>query len=443
MLLGALITLIACEEPKEIGLAPTTPVGVYYTDTLTINRSTLLLDSVRSNRQSALLIGRYTDPVFGKVSSSAYAQLFLTQQFVIQDANKVDVPAANLIYDSTRLVLNYEYIYGDTAQLQEIVAYPLIDSINTTAHYDIISPAPRYATQPIVKQQFLPLPGTSTRLFFKVDDGYGRKLLSLANTDAAKDNGLLRAKFPGVAIATTSSDKAALLGFVAGTSLIAVYYHTTTDSTARGQGFYFSGGRFNKIAANRMGTPFAQLVPQKPLPSTATADQTFAQPATGVTTKLDFPTLKNLAANNRVAINRADLVITIKQPDNLQFYAPIYLTLGEVDEQNHLRRTTIAGYPQLLPTYLLDRTAGSFSNPQVVSISTRTYTYSFSMGGYLQSILSGLSPNTGLILLAPGNPALFSNGADQTQFLLNNRVWRMILDGKASAKLQVFYTYSS
>jgi hypothetical protein len=68
------------------------------------------------------------------------------------------------------------------------------------------------------------------------------------------------------------------------------------------------------------------------------------------------------------------------------------------------------------------------------------------MGGYFQSIISGLTPNTGLVLLTPGGQLFPSSSAsgrtNATQQYLTDRVWRMVLDGKASIKLIVFYTTS-
>ena len=104
LLAGAVAGVLACEEPKEIGLPPTTPVDIAYSDTLQAFRSTVLLDSVRTYNTSQLLLGSYTDPTFGKVKASSYVQLTLSGlAFTIQDADKKDIPTAKIVYDSTRL----------------------------------------------------------------------------------------------------------------------------------------------------------------------------------------------------------------------------------------------------------------------------------------------------------------------------------------------------
>jgi hypothetical protein len=148
-----------------------------------------------------------------------------------------------------------------------------------------------------------------------------------------------------------------------------------------------------------------------------------------------------------VAINRADLIITPTNPNNTSINYPPQLILTEVDEQNKLRYDATGNFlfavPSIGPS---DRTVGSFASPQAAARDFRTNSYTFSIGGYLQSVVSELSPNTGLVIMTPGGP-LFSQTssgglANTTQQYLTDRIWRMVLDGDASVKLVVFYTTS-
>ena len=452
LLAGAVAVVLACEEPKEIGLPPTTPVDVAYSDTLTIVRETILLDSVRSNDQSNLMVGRYSDPVFGKVQARAFVQLTSFRDFVVTDSSTTNVTAADrIVYDSTRLFLDYERLYyGDTLQTQELQVYRLSDSLTSTLNYDISSTA-RADAQPLIRQVIRPRPNTTDSLSFRLPlpDAFGRELIALANTDAGKvaNPALFRARIPrGLMLTTTSTDKAAMLGFSTGSAVV-VYYHVVGERTAKAQGFLLNGKRFNQITTDRAGTPLATLQPERALAASAMGERTFVQPATGVTTKLSFPTLTNLAKTGRVAINRADLIITPNNPRDVNVYIPPILVLTEVDEKNRIRRVPNAGFPFIVPSSgPIDRTANSFISTQEVYRDARTNSYTFEMGGYFQSIISGLTPNTGLVLLTPGGQLFPSSSAsgrtNATQQYLTDRVWRMVLDGKASIKLIVFYTTS-
>ena len=192
------------------------------------------------------------------------------------------------------------------------------------------------------------------------------------------------------------------------------------------------------------------------MPAAATGGFTYSQPATGVVTKLTFPSLKNLSPGGRVAINRADLTITPTIPANLLFTNPGLLALAEVNEKNQLRRlpitgtgiTAFGGFPFVVPNVgPFDRTPGSFVDAQSRGRNPLTNTYTFQLGGYFQSVVANISPDTGLVLLSPGGDLFAQNSqtgvADQTKLYLTDRLWRMILDGKASVKLIVFYTTSN
>ena len=249
-------------------------------------------------------------------------------------------------------------------------------------------------------------------------------------------------------LATSSSDRAAVLGF-SPNSVVVVYYHVAGEQTGKGYPFFMNGKRFNQITADRAGTPLAKLQKGQVLSAAATNDRTFVQSATGVTTKLSFPTLSRLVQSGRVAINRVDLIITPTKPADVTLFLPPFMVLAEVDEQNHLRRVPTGDFPFVVPySGPVDRTASSFISPQVVQRDPLTNSYTFELGGHFQSIVSKLSPNTGLVLLTPGGPSLFppsqSGGVtNAVQQYLTDRVWRTVLDGKASVKLVVFYTSSN
>ena len=204
-------------------------------------------------------------------------------------------------------------------------------------------------------------------------------------------------------------------------------------------------GRFNKITPDRGGTLLGSLRPLQNLAASATKGQSFVQPGAGVTTKIEFPGLAALK-KSRVAINRADLLITPKEAENTLVGLPPYLALAEVNAQNQLLRYQPGDIVQAVQTAsaVFNRGASSWYNAQVRTYSTRTRTYTFDMTGYLQTIMSGVTPNNGLVILTPSINTLVdvSTGSviNQSQYYLNDRLWRLVLDGNASVKLIVFYT---
>ncbi|GAB3641738.1 DUF4270 family protein [Spirosoma arcticum] len=448
LLAGTVAGVLACEEPKEIGLPPTTPVEISYSDTLRAFRSTVLLDSVRTYNTSQLLIGSYTDPYFGNVKASAYAQLTLAGvPFTVQDADKKDIPTARIIYDSTRLITGYSgYFYGDTLKTQELQVYRLTEAIDAAKNYDINSSV-AYASEPLLRASIQPRPITqdSTRgLRLRLPDAFGRELLALANTDTGKTQALFQAKMKGLAFRTALVSNAALFGIVPN-SFVGVYYHVEGETTARLRDFSFEAGRFNQILSDRTGTALAGLAANQELSATALKGQSVIQSTAGVTTKLMFPGLDQLRKNSRVAINRADLIITPKPTTDNRYSLPFYLALSEVTAQNRILRTNPSRLVQLVPQSqtLFDRAEGSFNTPQAAPYDARTKSYTFELSGYFQSILSGLTPNNGLAIVTASSPQLgISQNSPSPDYFMTDRVFQAVLDGDASVKLVVFYTTS-
>jgi len=458
LLVSATLAVLACQEPSEIGLAPTTPVGVFLSDTFTIRRSTILLDSVRSSGLSGLIVGSYTDPVFGKGRATSYARFVLNTAFTVTD-NSGNVIAANkIVYDSTKLLLKYDYYYyGDTLVRQQWGIHRLTEDLGM-GNYDIRSKAAYEATPLLrftVNPRQLNTGGDSTLLVSRLPDEIGQDLIKLANTDDAKDQTkYLALNKKGFAIVPTTSDKAAILQVVTGSG-VAVYFHVEGETSARSQFLTFTGPRFTNLTIDRLGTPLANLKAGQALPSTTTNGRTYIQTFAGVTTKIEFPTLLSLEKNRRVAINRADLVITPTQTDGAvpsSFNVVPYLALAEPNGFQ-LARSFPNSVVQLVPTFpgtAVNRQESSFYSPQVAVYDSRSKNYTINMTGYIQSIMAGTTPNNGLLLLTPGSANLAPVNAStgvlspaQQQIYLNDRVQRMVLDGKASVKLVLFFTSSN
>ncbi len=456
MLVGATLTILACQEPGEIGLTPTTPVGVFLSDTFSIRRSTILLDSVQSSGLSGLLVGSYIDPIFGKGRATSYARFALNTAFTITDKDGNVIAANKIIYDSTKLQMGYNpYYYGDTLVRQEWSIHRLTEDLSSR-NYDIRNTA-AYEAQPIIKFTVNPRPfstnGDSTRLFFRLPDAIGQDLIKVANTDEAKDQTkFLALNKKGFAIVSTSAAKAALLQVVTGSN-VAVYYHIDGETSARSQLFTMTGPRLTNFVVDRTGTPLANLKAGQALPTTATNGRSYVQTFSGVTTKIEFPSLLSLENNRRVAINRADLVITPTQPDGTQPTSntiPQFITLAEANGFQ-LARTSPNRVVQIVPTFpgvAVNRQEASFFSPQVAQYDTRTKSYTMNMTGYIQSIMAGTTPNNGLLLLTPASGDVSPTNGQvlspaQQMVYLNDRVQRMILDGNASVKLVLFYTSSN
>ena len=120
LVLGGMVcfTISSCTKSSTIGseLVEQDQAKVFITDTLSIVAKTVNLDSVKtygpadSEQFESYLVGKYDDPVFGKVEADLYAQVNLdvttTPSFIGRDDVVVDSVILSLLYDTTKVYGN-------------------------------------------------------------------------------------------------------------------------------------------------------------------------------------------------------------------------------------------------------------------------------------------------------------------------------------------------
>jgi hypothetical protein len=435
--------LVACEEPKDIGLPPTTAIGVLYTDTLSIKTSTIQLDSVVTDRNSRLMVGRYNDPVFGKVVASTFGQLYVgTGSFKTE---------GEMVYDSVRVLVGYSYVYGDTTKTQEIFVHRLTEDLDSTKRYTINSSA-SYAATPLTKITLTPTAAGGAG-YGRLPDAVGRELL-----DLSKGSGIVQADFQkvfkGIAV-VPGTNNTTVFGF-SNNMFVELYYHKSGDTTTVLEADFFTTAglpSFSQIKVDRSGTKLAGLSLNNPLTGSTTGGEMFVQIATGVTTKLTFPTIGKLKKEDeRIAINRAELSVFVKESSPGGPIPPL-MTLAQTDDKNRLIYTPEAGTGNHL-LHLLQTQSGTFQSaskwyyPQIVGYNSRPKSYTFDVTTYIQAILVGLHPNNGLAMFPTTNTSLIqtnqTTGAPSflAQPYIYNQLNGAILNTPMNAKLVVFYTYT-
>ncbi|MFC5412157.1 DUF4270 family protein [Larkinella bovis] len=443
VLVALVSVLVACEEPKDIGLPPNTAIGVLYTDTLTVSTSTVLLDSVENDRNLLLFAGQYNDPVFGKVSAKAFGQLY------VESGNfKTET---EMVYDSLVAWVGYTYVYGDTTRSQEIFLHRLTEDLDTAKRYTANSSA-TYEAQPLAKFELTPTAKGGSK-YVKLSDALGRELLEMS-----KGSGITQAdfakKFKGIALVPGATNTT-VFGFSNGVVYLELYYHSAADTTKK-LATDFSTNRarpsFSQIKVDRSGTKLAGLSVSKPLTASATGGEMFLQGATGVTTKVSFPTIENLKKESgRIAINRAELQFFVKGGSPGGPVTSV-VSLAQTDANNHVLYTPEPGTGTRL-YHLVQTQAGTFQSankwyyPQIVGYSSRMKTYTFDLTTYLQALLVGFAPNNGLVLFPLSTTSLVQTSSIGTpQYLsqpyIYNQLNGSVLSGPTSAKLVVFYTYT-
>ncbi|WP_247236929.1 DUF4270 family protein [Telluribacter sp. SYSU D00476] len=430
---------MACDPPRDISLTPLTPVGTFYTDTLTVRTSTVLADSVRTSNPDILLMGKYKDPLFGEITASSHFW--------------VNTPATTAVefgttarYDSLVLLMGYSYTYGDTIPTQKLAVHRITEDLSrTTTYYNTSKVA--YAATPLGEKTFLARPSTTGTMRVRLSDNLGSELFTLLSTPANQTNDKIHSVLKGLAL-VPGEDNTAIIGIPGSNGvLLQLYYRSSpTDTVTKAYslgahlnlntGPYRAG--FNRVIADRTGTPLEDIKPLQPIPASATNGYTYVQDALGVMTRIEIPYLNRLRANGPAAINRAQLTIrpdlSFNQPG---ITIPPFLVLLETDSTNLIKRN--AGY-ELIVNSDVSGHSNTPIDPQVQPYNPLTKDYTFFLTTQLQAILSGRKTNNSF-LLTP----IYTNTLGQTgtrfESQLNNRVNRLVVGTKpGDLKLIVFYT---
>ena len=125
-LLSLLFGLVACESATQVGVEvrPDQDVMAVKTCSFPVETSLVVVDSIYGRSQQ-LLLGRYTDPLFGTLQAD----------FMVELRYLADTFPANTVGDSLVFVIFYRDYFGDSLSVQEMSAYKLNVPLNFSTDY--------------------------------------------------------------------------------------------------------------------------------------------------------------------------------------------------------------------------------------------------------------------------------------------------------------------
>lgn len=434
LILTGLFSVFACEESREIGfgLVPRDEVGVFFTDTLTIETSTVL-GNVNSSNPLSLLSGRYQDSDLGEIKAESYFQLVADTMLLLKG-----VEANTLSYDSLVLNLNFNYLYGNLSASQTFSLHELTEDIQGDVIYTnqnsvMYDPTPAY-TFTLTGEELQQNPTYRIRM----SDVLGQQFFDAAEGNQTRADFLNDFKGYALVSASNPGDDVYVIGLNAnpiGTRMNLHYSEISAAGAApinRILGFFLSiGDRFNQVTSDRSSTLLAGSLANTydEVGPSDTDSLCFVQSGVGLQTKISFPSLQNLANQGNIAINRAELVIRVAPGSTEEFDEPAGLILYETDESNQILKTTVNDTEFDLIVQQEGRNPFGFDSPLVLRYNERGEEFRADITTYLQLLYTGVKSNES-ILISPTE--------------LNARVNRLILNAKKSSpfsmKLRVFYS---
>jgi hypothetical protein len=433
-LLVFVASLFSCENPIEIGLDLNGNTSKsYFSDTLSLNVSTILADSSYNGNGTFVVSGNVKDPYTGEINSMAFLQpSLITISTTQMDTFKV---ASNSVADSVSLKLfSSGLMFGDTLSKSTFGIYRLKSSMATDKRYNR-NDRPETESTPLAtfKINSASLKNatfdTLVAFYVKLPLSLAKELIALG-VKGYNDNTNFIPDFKGFAIKPESDARGAYTFNIGAagttTSWIVLNYHTEGDTIKKVKYFDFSGPRHSSIIANRIGTSLSGLsTNNNEISNIETGGFSFAQAGTGLSTKIGFKNLTAMASN--LKIEKAVLELQIDNGSATKNFPRIFnYVVSEVGARNQQTRNS-----SNIPTYLIGSTESV--EGAIYSLVDSSNTLSVDLTYFLQNKINK-KQDIGSIMIMPG---LITSSTGYYGMLANDNLRRAVF---RKPKLKLYYT---
>jgi len=415
-----LLGLFSCDENQEIGLdlEGNQVLSTFYTDTITLNTSVVILDSINTTNAAIVLAGGVEDSRFGFTKAEGYSQLSMG---IATNLNFGE----GATFDSITMRLNHPYIYGDSATQQTYEIHELLEKIDTIAYYSFDKIGESGIGSKIGEVTFAPTDDSLDYVNLRLSDAFGQKIFDKSGLPELSNQESFAQFIQGIRIATpNNSTNKTILGFnpSGNRSFVTIHFQGPSGDTLAPQIFTFSLGRgYNSIIADLQGSShISGLDKDTPLSTNVTNQECMIQAGTGIATLVEFPNLTNLGEGKRVLVNRAEL-----------FFRPLDVSSND--------NTKLPPEALFLRVANEDKSAGGFINGELsgnaavsqYNSSGRAYP-SLRITTYIQEVINGNAPHNGVFLTL--TPTLDRETVNQVAIGDANH------PTSAQMQLQVYYT---
>lgn len=281
-------------------------INISIVDTFTIKASTFKLDSLVTSGTNRILLGSVKDENFGHLTAQSY--------FQVQNSNFYI--SSNAVYDSIGLILNYDsYHYGDTTQLQTYKVHRLLEYFEPYEGDDFYNLSKlEYDKESIGEVSFMPRPNSETdSIYIPLNRELGEDLFNKIRDKEINTTDDFLQYFKGLTIISDTLINSQVLGFNfksysdldANTNMQLFYTEDVGDSSEDNNhviDFYISSesAQFNAIKTNLENAVIGDFLDEENTTSESPANQQiFSQAGTGISARIDMPSLINLNDLNK------------------------------------------------------------------------------------------------------------------------------------------------
>lgn len=418
LLLFCAMAIVSCKKKQyQLGadvVDSNTILNGVSIDTFSLNTYTIEEDSVISDNPANVVLGSYSDPIFGDYSASFYTQLRLAAA----DPNFGDPNAISI--DSFVLAMEYVGSYGDLDP-QTFEVYELEERMYLDSTYYSFSTVSHSSTNLVPLDKATITPNTSSptivggdslspQLRVHLDTLLARSIITEAMSGGTtfSDNTEFLEFFKGLYIKTnnafqSSGEGAALyLNITDPSSKATIYFHQDGEANSYDLLMNSDCADFTHVEIDRTATDIEQVIED----STFGLSTYYAQ-AFGARAAVYIPGLENLPEN--IVIHRADLSLPIQFQTGYKYQAGNNLTVAT----------------------RVDSLSENLASIGVLGVYNSTEkNFKINIRSYVQSIVNKDLPLTELVV----SPLFFINSAERIVFNGSNTI------NKMKPKLTITYT---
>lgn len=310
LLTTLLIILFSCEENAPFGIDSENPFDLFLIDTLSLELSTVYIDSLATQGAGGLLLGQLEDPYLGKITTGNYFQVSLGETFLLLD--EAD------IYDSLGFIIYpYANTYGAGID-QKVNLYQVAEDFEPEEDLFYQFDQLQRTREPI--GSFI-LEGqeddAEDSVFVKIETRLGQLIYqnSVDRTEAISIEEDFRDLLRGFSFEAeeTNASMVSVVPFDPGHIKLRLYFSRPADDGLENLYHDFStynGLEFNTIASPAQGSLLDQLKVAEQLGSDATGGVSFVQGGSALVTQIRIPhVLRMMEAFDQMIIHSAILEI--------------------------------------------------------------------------------------------------------------------------------------
>ncbi len=365
-------------------------------DTFAVEMSTILFDSLKTSDDTIILVGNYSDTLFGKITCNSAFEIGIPKS---RDFEPTD------IYDSICLILRFTgYYYGDTLTEHSFSVHPLSEDLEPYTDGCLYNTTTiGYNPEPLGSVSYIPKPLTNDSMYVLLDEDFGSELFNLyLDNGNFTTNSEFLLYLKGILLKPIDLNTNCILGFNASNAVIRIYYHRYEQYLNK---LYVdlplinTKEQYNQIITDFSASNYLSGITNTPtgLVSNSSGDMSFMQGATGLMQKIIFPSLNELLyINENGALLKAELVLVPEKTSYLNFSLPEVI-IYKTDRYNN-----ILGYVYNEYGYTV---SGSLKNDEIYHENS---SYTFDITKYINDQMDQkyINSNFGLLIsLGSGNIA--------------------------------------